>query len=216
VILVAVVYLPVKEPVPLPVLPAVLPLQVPPESVAATFVAVLFRIWLVFVKSQVPTLVCGPWTVTVQPARVTLIVQLKSLSRATIPVPEGAAKAVSLSVALPAQVTVAARPNAVHLPPFWPKLRATERDDVPLAGVVPLASAVVQEMVVPEYLRALVVELPVMAVDAGVTSAIAALAFAANAPTITRPSSTKRLIDIDMKKPLSNGMGRWLDTCNYG
>jgi hypothetical protein len=101
VILVLGVYVPVKMPIPLLLLAAVLPEQRPPVSVATRLVAVILSICVVFVKSQVPMLVCGPTEFTEQPATGTVAVQSKPESSATVPVAEGDPKLVSLSVMLP-------------------------------------------------------------------------------------------------------------------
>jgi hypothetical protein len=198
--LVAVVYLTVKTPNPLPLLAAVFPLQKPPESIMAMLVAVMPRIWLVFVKSHVPALACGPCSVMLQPPRPNPNVQLKSLSRSIAPLADGALKVVRRSVALPVHVIVVC-PRPEHLPRCSAKVNATDSDDVPLVGVVPLRSAVVHSMRLPEYLTMKLVEAMLKAVEAGETSARAVGACAARALMIRSRHNIEHLKDRGMGGP---------------
>jgi hypothetical protein len=159
---------------------------------------------VVFVKSHVPTFACGPSMSTRQPARVTNTAHLKPLSRAIVPDPEGALNDVSLNVADPLQLTVDLSPNPTQVPPTWPKLRLTEKDDVPLAGVVPAKAAVVHEIKVPEYARLVVVELPPTNVLAGEKSAAATPAYTPSDTTSDRPRSPRRFLDDIRASPLSS------------
>jgi hypothetical protein len=78
-----------------------------------------------------------------------VIVHVKSLSSAIVPVPDGDEKAVNLSVvwAVTSQVTVAGRPASVQLV----KARIGEIAEVPLAGVVKVKVDLAHLMITVEY-----------------------------------------------------------------
>jgi hypothetical protein len=123
----------------------VLPEHIPPVSVPVRLVAVILRIWVVFVKSNVPPFGCGPTIEVAQLRKGDEIVHVKLLSRATVPVPEGELKPVSLNVvwAVASQVIIAGVPDSLQSL----KARIGEIFETPAAGVVKVKVAVMHLMI---------------------------------------------------------------------